>query len=295
MASRDADRAAAVRRGAVDPALARLLRGAAGRPGVDAVYIPLPNGLHAPWTLAALEAGKHVLCEKPVAADPEDVERAVRRWPSERGLVLTEAFMWRHQPQTQAMCELVAQGAVGELRMIRRRSRSCSSARATPRLEPAARAAALMDVGCYCVSAAGCSPASPSAVTAQACARSAPTGSTCGSRRRCASRATCLAHFDCGFDLPRGRPAGRRLRGASSWSTTRGSAWSRASGPRARTGRSRGSRSRPADPYRAQLDDFAGAVADGRRPLLGRAEVVGQARSLQALLRAMSNDEEDVR
>ena len=154
-----------------------------------------------------------------------------------------------------------------------------------------------MDIGCYCVSAARLLAGEPDAVTAQAVRDvGGPTASTCGVAGDDALPGRVLAHFDCALDLPMRRTGcRRRLGGRCSRSTTPGSAASRASGSARRTGRSRRSRSRPPTPYRAQLEDLAGAIADGRRPLLDRAEVVGQARSLQALLRAMSNDEEDVR
>ncbi|HET9243424.1 MAG TPA: Gfo/Idh/MocA family oxidoreductase, partial [Gaiella sp.] len=80
--------------------------------GVDAVYISLPNGMHHEWTLRALEAGKHVLCEKPYSRHPEEVVEAFDLAEA-RGLVLMEAFMYRHHPQTARVRELVAQGAIG--------------------------------------------------------------------------------------------------------------------------------------------------------------------------------------
>ena len=85
-------------------------------PGVDAVYIPLPNSLHVEWSVRALEAGKHVLCEKPLSRHPEEVERAFDA--AERNdRVLAEAFMWRHHPQAQRLRELAAE--VGEVRLVR--------------------------------------------------------------------------------------------------------------------------------------------------------------------------------
>ena len=85
-------------------------------PDVDAIYIPLPNSMHVEWSIRALEAGKHVLCEKPMARDPAQVERAFDA--AERAeRVLMEAFMWRFHVQTE---ELVRQlPAVGELRYVR--------------------------------------------------------------------------------------------------------------------------------------------------------------------------------
>jgi predicted dehydrogenase len=116
-------------------------------PEIDAVYIPLPNELHKPWTIAAADAGKHVLCEKPLARDITESGEMVYHCRS-RGVLLMEAFMWRHQPRTLALRELVASGAIGELRLIR----SSFSFPIEPgdwRLDPSRGGGALMDVGCY--------------------------------------------------------------------------------------------------------------------------------------------------
>ena len=88
------------------PALPRLLRGAARRPEVEAVYIPLPNSMHVEWSIEALEAGKHVLCEKPLARDPAQVD-APSMPRSAPGRLLMEAFMWRFHPQTERARRLV--------------------------------------------------------------------------------------------------------------------------------------------------------------------------------------------
>ena len=83
-----------------------------GDEGVDAVYIPLPNGLHHEWTMRSLRAGKHVLVEKPFTRRPAEVGEAFEL-ASGSGLVLMEAFMYRHHPQTRVVADLVAGGAVG--------------------------------------------------------------------------------------------------------------------------------------------------------------------------------------
>src|SRR5215475_10820111 len=86
-------------------------------PDVDAVYISLPNSMHVEWTVKALEAGKHVLCEKPMGRRAADVQRAFDVADRE-GRLLMEAFMYRHNPQTHRLVELVGEGAVGRVRLI---------------------------------------------------------------------------------------------------------------------------------------------------------------------------------
>src|SRR5712691_3156482 len=85
---------------------------------VDAVYISLPNALHVEWATRALEAGKHVLCEKPLGRRAADVE-ALFDTAEASDRFLMEAFMWRHNPQTKRLQELVEEGAVGDLRLVR--------------------------------------------------------------------------------------------------------------------------------------------------------------------------------
>jgi predicted dehydrogenase len=121
-------------------------------PEVDAVYNALPNSLHHEWTIKALRAGKHVLCEKPFAMDlPQAVEMFdVAR---QTGRTLVEAFMYRSHPLTKAVLDTVRGGAIGELRLIRtsfcyRTTRIDGNIRFAPDLG----GGALMDVGCYCIS-----------------------------------------------------------------------------------------------------------------------------------------------
>jgi D-xylose 1-dehydrogenase (NADP+, D-xylono-1,5-lactone-forming) len=122
-------------------------------PDVDVVYVPLPNALHVPWTLRALEAGKHVLCEKPMSNRAADVEVAFDT--AERlGRVLMEAFMWRYHEQTATLVRLAAEGAVGPLRIVRGAfSHTLPESSGDVRWDAELAGGALMDVGCYCVSA----------------------------------------------------------------------------------------------------------------------------------------------
>src|SRR5688500_18898255 len=86
-------------------------------PSIHAVYIPLPNTEHVPWTLAAIASGKHVLCEKPLALDPLDVDR-IAVAAAAANVVVEEGFMYRHEPLTAAAVRLVNDGAIGTIRAI---------------------------------------------------------------------------------------------------------------------------------------------------------------------------------
>jgi predicted dehydrogenase len=120
-------------------------------PEIDVIYNPLPNHLHAPWSIRALEAGKHVLCEKPLALslqEVDDMEAAARA----SGRVLMEAFMYRHHPQTLRVRELVQSGALGQLQFIRGTFSFTLTDEANVRWKPEWGGGALWDVGCYPVS-----------------------------------------------------------------------------------------------------------------------------------------------
>jgi predicted dehydrogenase len=120
-------------------------------PEIEAVYISLPNNLHTEWSIKSAEAGKHVLCEKPFTRHPEDITAA---WDAadRAGRLLSEAFMYRHNPQTKRAKELVEQGAIGELRLIRSTFSYGLYDEDNIRLRPDADGGSLMDVGCYNVS-----------------------------------------------------------------------------------------------------------------------------------------------
>src|SRR5205823_12161938 len=118
---------------------------------VEAVYVSLPNSLHVPWSIRALEAGKHVLCEKPLARSAGEAEEAFDA--AERaGRFLMEAFMYRHNPQTARLTQLVDEGAIGELRVIRSAFGYSLYDETNIRLQTEVEGGALMDVGCYNVS-----------------------------------------------------------------------------------------------------------------------------------------------
>ena len=132
-------------------------------PDIDAVYISLPNTMHCEWSIRAVDAGKHVLCEKPMSRHPEEVEAAFEA-AERNGKLLSEAFMFRHNPQAKRLVELIDDGAIGELRLIRSAFSYELYDPDNIRLRTDVEGGALMDVGCYCVSgsrlAAGSEPES---------------------------------------------------------------------------------------------------------------------------------------
>lgn len=119
-------------------------------PEVDAVYIPLPNQLHLDWSIAALRAGKHVLCEKPLALSSSDAERMVGV-AAEAGLFLMEAFMYRLHPSWQAVRELVARGQIGRLQTIQSWFSYYNDDPTNIRNVRKTGGGALLDIGCYAV------------------------------------------------------------------------------------------------------------------------------------------------
>lgn len=121
---------------------------------VDAVYISLPNHLHARWTVRCAEAGKHILCEKPLATNHAEAMTAVEA-ARFHGVFLMEAFMYRCHPQTAKLVELIRSGAIGQVRLIQAAfSYAMPADHANIRLQNTAAGGSIMDVGCYTLSMA---------------------------------------------------------------------------------------------------------------------------------------------
>ena len=115
---------------------------------IDAVYIPLPNTQHVEWTLAAIAAGKHVLCEKPLALDPHDVDRIAAAAAAAK-VVVEEGFMYRHEPLTAKVMSLVNDGAIGSIRAVVSGFTFALDSARNIRLDPHLGGGSLWDVGCY--------------------------------------------------------------------------------------------------------------------------------------------------
>jgi xylose dehydrogenase (NAD/NADP) len=250
-------------------------------PEVDAVYNPLPNALHVEWSIRALEAGKHVLCEKPLTRYPEDVGR-VFDLAKREDCVVAEAFMWRHHPQVARARQLLDDGAIGDLRIIRAHFAFAVGHPDDIRLQATLDGGGLMDVGCYCVS--GCrtlAGAEPERAFAEYVAGGHGVDVALAATLRFPGDV--LAHFDCGLSYPGGSLlAAVGTEGALALADP----WHgndavielrRADGSveRIETG--------PANSYALELADFEAAVRRERQPLLGRDDALGQARTIAAL------------
>jgi D-xylose 1-dehydrogenase (NADP+, D-xylono-1,5-lactone-forming) len=251
-------------------------------PAVEAVYVSLPNSLHVEWTLRSLEAGKHVLCEKPLSRRAADVEAAYDG-AARAGRVLMEGFMFRHHPQTRRLVELLGAGAVGRPRVVRASFSIAVADAGDVRLRRALDGGALMDVGCYCVSAARMIAGEPEQVHGeQVVGGDGVDVVFVGSLR---FPGEVLAHFDAGLLLP-GREelevVGEEgvLHLADPWLCRQPAIELR------RGGRVERVAIEAADHYRLELENLAAAIRGSAPPLLGRDDAVGQARAIEALYRS---------
>ena len=148
VASRDLARGEAHAREHGIPRAVRGYQALVDDPSIDAVYIPLPNTDHLPWTLAAIAAGKHVLCEKPIVLDPHDIDR-IAFAANAAGVIVEEGFMYRHEPLTAKVISLLGGGAVGAVRAIVSGFTFALDAGPNIRREPSLGGGALWDVGSY--------------------------------------------------------------------------------------------------------------------------------------------------
>jgi len=153
IASRSADRAASVASDLGIPRSHGSYEALLADPGIEAVYIPLPNHLHAEWTIAAAEAGKHVLCEKPLAMTAAQAEGMIAACDT-AGVYLMEAFMYRLHPLWLKTKQMVDGGAIGDVRALRAVFSYFNDDPSDIRNKTESGGGALYDIGCYAVSAA---------------------------------------------------------------------------------------------------------------------------------------------
>jgi xylose dehydrogenase (NAD/NADP) len=251
-------------------------------PEVDAIYISLPNSLHVEWSVRALAAGKHVLCEKPLTRNPHEAEEAFAA--AERaGLVLMEAFMWRHSPQTAKLLQLVQGGVIGQLQLVRATFSFPVEGRRNIRLDPALEGGALMDVGTYCVSAARLLAGEPERVYGEQVIGDTGVDVLFAGVLRFARGV--VGGIDAGMELP--RRDGLEAVG-SEGSLVIPDPWlARRLVLHLGRGESREEIALPpADPYRLELENMCAAIRGDAEPLVGRDDSIGQARALEALYRS---------
>jgi D-xylose 1-dehydrogenase (NADP+, D-xylono-1,5-lactone-forming) len=282
VASRDAARAEAYAREWEIPRSYGSYEELLADPEIEAVYISLPNKLHCEWSIKAVEAGKHVLCEKPMSRHPEDVVAAFDA--AERcGRILSEAFMWRHNPQAARVASLVAGGAIGELRLVRSVFSYSLYDVANIRLQPELEGGALMDVGCYCVSGSRLLAGEPESV--YGAARVGETGTDWVFAATMRFPGDVLAQFDCGTALPN-RDELEAI--GSEGSLFLDDPWhARTPVIELRVGESvERIEHEPVDSYRLELENVSDAIRGEGDLLLGREDALAQAQVIDALHRS---------
>ena len=250
---------------------------------VEAVYISLPNGLHHEWTMRALHAGKHVLCEKPYSRVPDEVVEAFTEAMS-RGLVLSEAFMYRYHPQITILKQLVSDGVVGDLSLVASAFSWPTEYQGDVRLDPDLDGGSLLDVGVYCVSTSRLLAGEPLAVTAQTSVGASGVDTTVVGTMQ--HEGGVLSHFDCGFHIP--DRSSLEVVGTGGVVTVN-DPW-HGNEPRLTvTPTDAPSYDVPvpsANSYALELEEFGRAVRGEANNVLGLADALGQARTIDALFRS---------
>ena len=283
VASRDASRAEEVAEEFGIPRAYGAYADLLADPDIDAVYNPLPNGLHAEWTKRAADEGLDVLCEKPLAADADEAESVVAHC-REAGVTLMEAFMYRYHPRTERAVELVREELVGVNSLNASFKFRLEGNPDDVRLDPDLAGGALMDVGCYAVSAARLFLGEPDRVYArQHDSRGAGVDTTLMGILEYDDGA--MAHVDGAFDAPEVQRC--RVEGENGWLELDPAFNVAADEPATLEYRIDGRRGRerfdPVDQYRAEVEAFAEYVADGVEPRTGGAEAVANMRVIDAL------------
>jgi xylose dehydrogenase (NAD/NADP) len=253
----------------------------------EAVYISLPNSLHCAWSVRALEAGKHVLCEKPLSRREAEVEEAFV--VAERvDRILMEALMYRHNPQTRKLRELVAEGAIGNLRLVRAAFSFTMPDPENVRLRRDVEGGGLMDVGCYCVSGCRLLAGEPQKVYGEQLLGPSGVDVVFAGTMRFAEGV--FGEFDCGLVLP-SRDELEAI--GEDGSLFLDDPW-HARQPRIELHRDSDVETidlEPVDSYGLELENMSDAIRGRAKPLLGRDDARAQARVIEALYRSAGSGE----
>jgi predicted dehydrogenase len=248
-------------------------------PEIEAVYISLPNTMHCEWSIKSVEAGKHVLCEKPMTRHTKEVEEAFDA-ADKAGRLLSEAFMYRHNPQTKRLKQLVDDGAIGELRVVRSVFSYSLYDADNIRLRTDVEGGALMDVGCYNVSGSRLVGGEPEHVLGEAWYGPSGTDWVFSGTLRFPDNVIGLFH--CGTALPEQDEL--EVIG-SEGSLFLDDPW-HCNNPGIELRRADGTEHieiEQQDSYRLELENLSDAIRGEGTLLLGREDAVGQARALEAL------------
>ncbi|MFC7323369.1 Gfo/Idh/MocA family protein [Halorubrum rutilum] len=283
VASRDPDRAAAFAEAQSIPRNYGSYEALLDDGGLDAVYVPLPNGLHAEWTTRAADAGFHVLCEKPLAVDAAEAREVTERC-EDRGVTLMEGFMYRYHPRTERVLELVER-ELDDVRTVTSTFRFPLYGRPDDvRLDPALAGGSLMDVGCYPVSLARTVLGEPERAYAHASdTRDAGVDTELAGVLEYADGRS--ARVASGFDTQLVQRY--RIDATNGWIEVERAFDAPADEPVELTYEVDGRRGvetfDPVDQYRLQVEHFADRIADGTAPLTDGAEAIANMRVVDAL------------
>jgi predicted dehydrogenase len=253
-------------------------------PEIDVIYNSLPNSLHAEWTIKACQAGKHVLCEKPLAMSVAEVE-AIESSARQAGVIVTEAFMYRHHAQTKKVQEIVNSGQLGELRLVRGSFSFLLDNPQNIRLAPELGGGSIWDVGCYPISYArtviGSEP-----VEVCGWQLSGPGGVDIFFTGQMLFAGDITAQFDSGFSAP-----GRAMMEITGRDGTLVIFHPYKPG-RSETlrlvgrGREENIKVRGGDLYLGEVEDLEQAILDGKPPLIGLADSRANVAAITALVRS---------
>jgi predicted dehydrogenase len=251
---------------------------------IDAVYISLPNSMHAEWSIRAMRAGKHVLCEKPLTRHTADAEKVFAVAADTRRLIM-EGFMYRHHPQTSKTRELVANGVIDRLLFIRA-ALSFELKGPDIRLSHELEGGAMMDLGCYCISSLRLLGGEPETVLGAQITTSEGVDTRFFATLLFPNEV--VGQFDVAMTMP--FRSQLEIVGAGGSIVVNDPWICEHPGIEIRRGdKVERIEIQPVDHYQLEIENMSRAIQNLEPPLLGRADALGQARTIEALYRAAAS------